>query len=56
MWFGNNTAQKIGQLSALITILDKAKENSILVDTFIEEIMATNAIEGEFLNYDSVRS
>lgn len=52
----DTTAQKIGQLSALISILDKAKENNIAINTFIEEIIASNAIEGEFLNYDSVRS
>ncbi len=52
----DTTAQKIGQLSALITILDKAKESNIAIDTFTEEIVATNAIEGELLNYDSVRS
>ena len=52
----DNTAKKIGQLSALITILDKAKENNIAIDTLIEEIISTNAIEGESLNYESVRS
>ena len=52
----DTTAQKIGQLSALVTILDKAKESNIAIDTFTEEIIATNAIEGELLNYDSVRS
>ena len=50
------TAQKIGQLSALVTILDKAKESNIAIETFTEDIIATNAIEGELLNYDSVRS
>ena len=52
----DNTAKKIGQLSALITVLDKGKENNIVIDTLIEEIISTNAIEGELLNYESVRS
>lgn len=50
------TAQKIGQLSSLITFLDKAKESSIAIDTLTEEIVANNAIEGEMLNFESVRS
>ncbi len=50
------TAQKIGKLSTLIDLLDKAKENNIAIETFTEEIVASNAIEGEYLNYDSVRS
>jgi Fic family protein len=52
----DNTAQHIGRLSTLIEILDQSKEQNIAVETFIEEIIATNAIEGEYLNYDSVRS
>ena len=52
----DDTSKKIGKLSTLIEILDKAKEQNIAVDTFIEEIIATNAIEGELLNYESVRS
>jgi Fic family protein len=52
----DNTAQSIGKLSTLIDILDKAKEQNIAVDTFVEEIIASNAIEGKYLNYDSVRS
>ncbi len=52
----DTTAQKIGRLSALISILDRAKESYIAIDTFTEEIIATNAIEGELLNYESVRS
>ena len=52
----DNTAQSIGKLSTLIDILDHAKEQNIVVETFIEEIIASNAIEGEYLNYDSVRS
>lgn len=50
------TSQKTGKLSALIEILDQSKENDIAVETFIEEIISSNAIEGEYLNYDSVRS
>ena len=49
-------AQKIGRLSTLIAFLDKAKESSIAVDTLTEEIIASNAIEGELLNDESVRS
>ncbi len=52
----DGTSQKIGQLSALISILDNTKENTIAIDTFTEEIIANNAIEGEHLNYESVRS
>ena len=52
----DNTAQQIGKLSTLIQILDQAKEQNVAVEIFIEEIIASNAIEGEFLNYDSVRS
>ena len=52
----DNTAQNIGKLSTLIEILDQDKEKNIAVETFIEEIIASNAIEGEYLNYDSVRS
>jgi Fic family protein len=52
----DNTAQHIGRLSTLIEILDQSKEQNIAVETFIEEIIATNAIEGEYLNYDNVRS
>jgi len=36
--------------------LDQTKEQNIAVETFIDEIIASNAIEGEYLNYDSVRS
>lgn len=52
----DNTAQNIGKLSTLIEILDQSKENNLAMETFIEEIIANNAIEGEYLNYDSVRS
>ncbi|MEA2073482.1 MAG: DUF4172 domain-containing protein [Campylobacterota bacterium] len=52
----DSTSQKIGKLSTLIEIIDTSKEHIIAVDTFIEEIIATNAIEGELLNYESVRS
>jgi len=50
------TAQKMGQLSAFISFLDRAKENDIAMDTFADEIMANSAIEGELLNLNSVRS
>ena len=36
----DNTAQSIGKLSTLIDILDHAKEQNIVVETFIEEIIA----------------
>ena len=52
----DNTAQNIGKLSTLIEILDQSKENDLAMETFIEEIISSNAIEGEYLNYDSVRS
>jgi len=52
----DKAAQNIGKLSTLIEILDQSKEQNIAVDTFIEEIIASHAIEGEYLNYDSVRS
>jgi len=52
----DNTAQNIGKLSTLIEILDQSKENTLAMETLIEEIIASNAIEGEYLNYDSVRS
>ena len=52
----DTTAQKVGKLSTLIEILDQTKEQNIAVETLIDEIIASNAIEGEFLNYDSVRS
>lgn len=52
----DTTAKKIGKLSTLIEILDQTKEQKIAVETLIDEIIASNAIEGEFLNYDSVRS
>lgn len=52
----DNTSQNIGKLSTLIEILDQSKENNLAMETFIEEIIASNAIEGEYLNYDSVRS
>jgi Fic family protein len=52
----DDTAQNLGKLSTLIEILDHPKEQKIAVETFIEEIMASSAIEGEYLNYESVRS
>lgn len=52
----DNTSKNIGKLSTLIEILDQSKEQNIAVETFIEEIIASHAIEGECLNYDSVRS
>jgi len=50
------TAQSVGKLSALIDILDKTKEQNIALETFIEEIISSNAIEGEYLSFESVRS
>ncbi len=49
----DKTAQNIGKLSTLIEILDQSKENNLAMETFIEEIISSNAIEGEYLNYDS---
>ncbi|MBD3825035.1 MAG: Fic family protein [Epsilonproteobacteria bacterium] len=50
------TAQSIGKLSLIIKMLDSAKEETIKIDTLIDEIVSSNAIEGEYLNRDSVRS
>lgn len=52
----DKTSLKIGKLSTLISILDVGKENTIAIDTFTEEIIANSAIEGEYLNFESVRS
>ncbi len=52
----DSTAQKIGQLLSLISILDKGKESTISIETITEEIVANSAIEGEHLSYESVRS
>jgi Fic family protein len=52
----DDTSQDLGKLTTLIEILDQTKEQNIAVETFIEEIVANNAIEGEYLNYESVRS
>jgi Fic family protein len=52
----DNTAQNLGKLSTLIEMLDHSKEQKIAIETFIEAIVANSAIEGEYLNYESVRS
>lgn len=50
------TSQSIGKLSFIVEMLDSAKEQNIKIETFIEEIVATHEIEGQYLNHDSVRS
>jgi Fic family protein len=50
------TAQSIGRLSSIVDMLDLAREESVQIESFIAEIMASNEIEGEYLNQDSVRS
>ncbi len=49
-------AQSIGQVKALITLLDKDAQDSIRIDLFTSEIVSTSAIEGEHLSRESVRS
>lgn len=52
----DDTAKKIGSLTTLLSVLDKGKEKRIAIDTLIEEILSTSAIEGEMLSVESVRS
>lgn len=49
-------AQNIGQVKALIALLDQDAQNSIKIDLFTSDIVSTSAIEGEYLSRDSVRS
>ena len=49
-------AQNIGQVKALINLLDAKSQESIKVDLFTSEIISTSAIEGETLARESVRS
>ena len=49
-------AQNIGQVKALISLLDADSQNTIKVDLFTNEIVSTSAIEGENLSRESVRS
>ncbi len=49
-------AQSIGQIKALINLLDADAKNSIKIDLFTSEIVSTSAIEGEHLSRESVRS
>jgi Fic family protein len=49
-------AQNIGQVKALISLLDADAQNSIKIDLFTSEIVSTSAIEGEHLSRESVRS
>lgn len=49
-------AQNIGQVKALIALLDTDAQSSIKIDLFTSEIVSTSAIEGEHLSRESVRS
>ncbi|MEA1920189.1 MAG: DUF4172 domain-containing protein [Campylobacterota bacterium] len=49
-------AHNIGQVKALITLLDEKAQESIKIDLFTNEIVSTSAIEGETLSRESVRS
>ena len=49
-------AQNIGQVKALIALLDTDAQNNIKIDLFTSEIVSTSAIEGEHLSRESVRS
>lgn len=49
-------AQNIGQVKALIALLDQDAQNSIKIDLFTSDIVSTSAIEGEHLSRESVRS
>ena len=49
-------SENIGQVKALMTLLDKKVETSIKIDLFTSEIVSTSAIEGEHLSRESVRS
>ena len=49
-------AHNIGQVKALIALLDEDTQDSIKIDLFTSEIVSTSAIEGETLSRESVRS
>lgn len=49
-------SEKIGQIKALITLLDHSLQNKLQIDLYTNDIVATSAIEGENLSRDSVRS
>lgn len=49
-------AYNIGQVKALIMLLDEESQNSIKIDLFTSEIVSTSAIEGDMLSRESVRS
>lgn len=49
-------AQNIGQVKALIALLDQDAQNSIKIDLYTSDIVSTSAIEGEHLSRESVRS
>ena len=49
-------AQNVGQVKALITLLDKEAQNRIKIDLFTSDIVSTSVIEGEHLSRESVRS
>jgi len=49
-------SQSVGQVKALITLLDKDAQNRIKIELFTSELVSTSAIEGEHLQRESVRS
>jgi len=49
-------AHNVGQVKALINLLDEKDQDNIKVDLFTSEIVSTSAIEGEILSRESVRS
>jgi Fic family protein len=49
-------SQNIGQIKALVNLLDEGEQNSIKIDSFTSEIISSSKIEGEKLSRDSVRS
>lgn len=49
-------SEKIGQIKALISLLDSSLQDKIQIDLFTDDIVSTSAIEGENLSRDSVRS
>jgi Fic family protein len=49
-------SHNIGQVKALINLLNEDEQNNIRIDFFTSEIVSTSEIEGEKLSRDSVRS
>lgn len=49
-------SKNIGQVKALLSLIDENTQNSIKIDLFASEIISTSAIEGENLQRESVRA